>query len=179
MTVPYDGLGRSAEAPELFVATLGAAARRPAATREILRGWLTTVTTHARGLEPALPGYTGGLAAYDVWIGALRRGVVEAVAHAYRIALLAEAREHAVRFLDGLTRAHFIQAHAAIRQPLESARGHFEDVHRGYRALYPSFPQGLPGVRTDAADLAVDRLAAVRDAEARGIADLETMLRRL
>lgn len=175
--VPYERLGRTAADPELFIATLrapegGAAGWRrgpsdPALGRAALRQALSAIVDHAHGKETAVRGYNHGLAAYETWISALQNGSADPVGHAYGIALLAEARQHAARFLAAVAERTSGGPAAA---DLAVAAAAFARVQAGFVALYPGFPYGvsLGATRALMAEAALP-LRSIQTAEAEGI----------
>ncbi|KPV61270.1 hypothetical protein QJ48_00890 [Paenibacillus sp. A3] len=176
LNIPYERLGRSTDKPELFVASFGQPAHWTGVSEREIRLALEIIVTHARGREPAVPGYTSGLASYDVWIEAFRSGQADPIGHAYNVALLTEAREHAVRFLETLSSHAVFRSIPKLGEGMQAAVHDFRSVNDLYHKLYPSFPYGLPGVNMDISARTVDLLQRIKASEEQGIRQLERML---
>ncbi|GEL77701.1 RNA polymerase sigma factor [Tenuibacillus multivorans] len=158
LKVPYERLGRTVDHPELFVATFD---RSPIAYDP--QQWIKHLIKHTKGNEPTVDGYVAGMSAYDKWIDAFEVGEVDSMGHAYHVALLTEAREHALSFLQSVE--EFVDA-----QP------YFQRAFEIYQRFYPSFPYGLPGVKMDISQNAIKSLRQIRDAEMLGYEKLEKIL---
>jgi hypothetical protein len=138
--VPYECLGRTTRSPELFVAAITHPKGSNGLLLRSMSHVLNTIVTHARGAEPSIEGYTQGLRAYDVWIEALHTGELSAIGHAYNVALLTEAREQAVAYLEALQKEARIYFSSRLCELLASALHQFRSAHRLYLLLYPRFP---------------------------------------
>ncbi|TMV50084.1 RNA polymerase sigma factor [Paenibacillus mesophilus] len=96
--IAYDQFGRGLSGG-LFV--LAVSGRKPIPYWEAVRNALDMAVRHANG-ELTFVGYVCGLAAYESWIDAFRRGNVQPLGNAYTAQSAAEAREHAASFIRGL-----------------------------------------------------------------------------
>jgi RNA polymerase sigma factor (sigma-70 family) len=134
----YNELGRNNEEPALFVAALKKQVAPPVSDTAII----SSIIGHLKGKEPPLPGFAFGLNGYQLWIESAENGSLDLLGHAYQVAILAEARHHAVQFLQTLTersrpnekRAHLAQSVQCMKRVTESIR-----------LLYPAFPFGYGG----------------------------------
>ncbi|MBB6734211.1 RNA polymerase sigma factor [Cohnella zeiphila] len=168
--IPYSKLGRTLDNPELFVGFIERP-KRPA--EPSLASALETIVRHARGREPAVPGYTAGLAAYAVWSEAFGRERAQPVGHAYQVALLTEAREQAVAFLCRWEKHPSVSADPETARLWREAADEYRTLLRTLGLLYPAFPYGMPGARLDIRERSVQLIAKAREAEERGIERLE------
>jgi hypothetical protein len=169
--VPYAKLGRTLENPELFVGIIegsGMPVQPPSLARA-----LETIIGHAGSQEPSVPGYVAGLAAYDTWVEAFESNRVQPVGHAYQIALLTEARQHAVLFLNKWKEHPAVSGDSDIARLWQDALEYYRSAHRSLTRLYPSFPYGMPGVRIDIREQSVRGLRQAQEAEKNGIKKLE------
>lgn len=168
----YESLGRSPESPGLFAAVLGRRTGAPSSVRTVLAG----IVKQIRGDEPRIPGFAFGQAAYREWRSAILENRLDPHGHAYQVALLSEAREHACRYLEQLSHDKSIRGEA---QSLLAAAGRlYEQIHRTLLRLYPSFPFGMGGVTSNREQMAAG-LEAAREAEAEAADCLEAALERL
>jgi len=136
----YERLGRGREEPELFALAIGDRIAPPATDGGTIAGLIR----HVAGDEPPMPGFAFGLNGYRLWLDAAERGELDPLGHAYQVAVLCEAREHAVAYLRLLA----ARANAPARRAgLTEAAAHYETALRSIRRLYPSFPFGY-GVGT-------------------------------
>lgn len=176
--VPYTRLGRDLDHPELFVGWLENAEAPSFGPPSLVRA-LDAILRHAHGQEPRVPGYVAGLAAYDSWIEAFEADRVQPVGHAYQVALLAEARQHAVAFLSDLAEHHpAVAGDSVVARLWREAADYYREVHLALTRLYPSFPYGMPGVRLDIREPSVRRIREARKAEKAGIDRLERIYSR-
>lgn len=95
-TIPYESLGQGSTGG-LFVCSLDRLKEMP--FTESLRYAIRQVRKHAQG-ELGFLGYTSGLAAYQAWIRAFENGQIDEVGNAYTASVAADARRHAVHFLE-------------------------------------------------------------------------------
>ncbi|WP_146250181.1 sigma-70 family RNA polymerase sigma factor [Paenibacillus flagellatus] len=171
--VPYDRLGRGAD-DGLFVlaAVRRSRAVRPDPDRETPR-LVADLLGHAYG-ERTFVGYAAGLGAIDAWIEAMRGGEADPLGSAYCIRVAADAREHAVRFLRGLTSGWEGER---ARRTFEAEGRYYESAGCWARlaGLFP-FPEGRSPDRETAAE-AVRLLETIRDCEEAGVEALEKLAR--
>ncbi|WP_274364098.1 RNA polymerase sigma factor [Paenibacillus thermotolerans] len=168
----YESLGRSPESPGLFAAVLDRRTGAPASVRTVLAG----IVKQIRGDEPRVPGFAFGQAAYREWQSAVLENRLDPLGHAYQVALLSEAREHAFRYLERLSQDRSIRSEA--RPLLAVASQLYEHIYRTTLQLYPSFPFGIGGVTSNREHMAAE-LKALMEAEAEAAACLEAALERL
>jgi RNA polymerase sigma factor (sigma-70 family) len=165
----YHQLGRNNEEPALFVAALKKEVSSPASDRSII----SSIINHLKGNEPALSGFAFGLNGYQLWIDSAENSSLDLLGHAYQVAILAEARQHAVQYLQILTersRSNEIQTH--LTQSVLSMKRVTESI----RLLYPSFPFGYGGSHGGQLGGIVKGLKAARENELACIFYLEKAL---
>ncbi|WP_181438605.1 RNA polymerase sigma factor [Paenibacillus sambharensis] len=178
--IAYESLGRSASETDLFVACIGIGGNRNNGLSESSYAYgLDAIVAHALGEEPAVPGYVQGLKAYDTWIEAVRSGGVIPVSHAYQVARLAEAREHAVSYLKLLAAKEPFRTELNLGRMLRQAIGRFEEVGKLYVDLYPSFPYGMRGYKLELGTQTIQLLEQVKAAETDGIRMLERIVNKI
>jgi hypothetical protein len=122
---------------------------------------------HADPASFALPGYTQGLQAYDVWINAMRDGKPDMWGLPYNAAVWSEARAYALGFLRELKEG----LKGKDLSLLNKAIGSFTTVSGALKkvsALYP-FPPQQEQLPPDSAGKAASLLIQARDAETEGI----------
>lgn len=168
----YESLGRNAEGPGLFAAMVDRRTGAPAAVRTVLAG----VVKQIWGNEPRVPGFAFGQAAYREWQSAVLENRLDPLGHAYQVALLSEAREHACRYLEQLSRDRRVREEA--RSLLAAASSMYGRISRTMLQLYPSFPFGMGGVTSNREHIAAG-LKAAMEAEAEAAGCLEAALERL
>jgi RNA polymerase sigma factor (sigma-70 family) len=169
---PFESLGRSHESPGLFAAVLDRRTGAPASVRTVLAG----IVKQIRGDEPRVPGFAFGQAAYREWRSAVLDERLDPLGHAYQVAILSEAREHAFRYLHQLSVDRSIRGEA--RPLLLAASRSYEQIGRIIRQLYPSFPFGMGGVTSNREQTAA-ALEETMKAEAEAAVHLEAVLKRL
>jgi len=168
----YESLGRSAESPGLFAAVLDRPTSAPSSIRTILAGIIKQI----RGEEARVPGFAFGQAAYREWRSAVLDNRLDAHGHAYQVALLSEAREHACRYLEQLSRDERIRTEA--RPLFAAAAKWYEQVWQTMLQLYPSFPFGMGGVTSNRDHMAAG-LETAMTAEAEAAVCLEAALEKM
>ncbi|RKN83712.1 RNA polymerase sigma factor [Paenibacillus ginsengarvi] len=168
----YESLGRSPESPGLFAAVLDRRTGAPSSVRTVLAG----IVKQIRGDEPRVPGFSFGQAAYREWRNAVLENRLDPLGHAYQVALLSEAREHACRYLEQLSRDRSIRGEA--RSLVAAASKLYEQIYRTMLQLYPAFPFGMGGVTSNREHMAAG-LKAAMEAEAEAAGCLEAALKRL
>ncbi|MBO9609658.1 MAG: sigma-70 family RNA polymerase sigma factor [Paenibacillaceae bacterium] len=168
----YESLGRSPESPGLFVAILDKRTGAPSSVRSVLNG----IVKQIRGNEPRVPGFAFGQAAYREWRSAALENRLDPLGHAYQVALLSEAREHACRYLEQLSRDGRVREEA--RSLLAVSSSLYGRISRTMLLLYPSFPFGMGGV-TSNRELIAAGLKAAMEAEAEAARCLEAALEQL
>ncbi|MDF2720624.1 MAG: hypothetical protein K0Q59_299 [Paenibacillus sp.] len=178
-TLPYQKLGRG-QVGELFVLTLNEFAEMD--KKAALTGALELITHHARVRyhRHPKPPYQNGLAGYDAWIGAFRRGAVDMFGNAYNAALVCDARAHAAAFLRHVQlrwNGDSPEERGIARLAGEAAE-HYQAVFDALVLLPPlyPFPQGgNPNIAANAA-YSIDVLERAKAAEERGVEVLERLL---
>lgn len=168
----YESLGRSPESPGLFAAML----ERRTGARTSVGAILSGIAKQIRGDEPRIPGFAFGQDAYREWRSAVLENRLDPLGHAYQVALLSEAREHAFRYLEQLSQDRSLTGEA--RPLLSSASKLYEQVHTAMLQMYPSFPFGMGGITTNREQMAAG-LKAAMDAEAEAAGALERALKLL
>jgi RNA polymerase sigma factor (sigma-70 family) len=134
----YNQLGRNNEEPALFVAALKKQAAPPISDTAII----STIISHIKGNEPPLQGFAFGLNGYQMWVESVEKGSLDLLGHAYQVAILAEARQHAVQYLQLLTeRSRSNEKRASLALSVQC----MNRVVQSIRSLYPSFPFGYGG----------------------------------
>jgi predicted transcriptional regulator YdeE len=175
----YHKLGRG-KVGELFVLTLDECFEIDKKTA--LAGALKMITKHARFRYHRYPEppYQNGLAGFDAWINAFRRGTVDMFGNAYNAALICDSRAYGVKFLQELQLKWNGTSHEEqqISQLAGAAAEHYRAVFDALvelPKLYP-FPQGgNPNVSTNAA-YSIAVLERAKASEERGVETLEQML---
>ncbi len=194
----YEKLGHGSY-PELFVLAIGERTERTHRSADIihfmpqtaeqatnyrqsLRQTLALVLSHAHGEESTFANMTGGLAAYDVLINALRTGTVHQFGGGYNITVISDARKFAAEFLIKLSRPF----HHCLRPNMEEfqlqrlaarAAVHYAQVSAAWIGLSQLFPFPQGGNPTDPAAVAeaIALLQEAKEAEKNGIAVLEQL----
>lgn len=173
-TLSYDQLGRGG-AGGLFVMMLRPIAKKPP-LEEALQGALRMIIAHAYG-EPTFPGYIGGLAGYEAWQTAIVDGTANPLGNAYNLRVVADAREHAIRFLRRLTTRMGKERNALLFR----AEGHYYEAANCLAQLthlFP-FPQGGHLKDRESAREAVRWLCQLKEHEEAGIEALARLLHQL
>lgn len=165
----YESLGRSSESPGLFAAALDKRTGAPASVSAVLSG----IVKQVRGDEPRVPGFAFGQAAYTEWQSAVLENRLDPLGHAYQVALLAEARQHACRYLEHISLERSIRGEARSR--LAAASTSYGHSWKTLLNLYPSFPFGMGGVTSSREHIAAG-LKAVMKAEGEAADCLEAAL---
>ena len=144
------------------------------ATEESLR----FAVRHARGGDVRLPGYANGLAAYALWMEALREGRAGSLGMAYNTQVYAEARKFAKTYLADLAARGVLGASEPIGKAAESYE-HVADNFEDLAEMFPFRPDIAQSekVRPEIAAEATALLERALFWEADGIAKLETALR--
>jgi len=178
-TLPYQKLGRG-QVGELFVLTLDEFFEIDKKTA--LSGALKLITEHARVRYHRYPEppYQNGLAGYDAWINAFKRGTVDIFGNAYNAALVCDARAYAVQFLLSIQQ----QWNGDSREEQDVSRlagiaaEHYKTVFNSLTELPPlyPFPQGGNPNLPENASHSIDVLQRAKAAEERGVETLEQML---
>jgi hypothetical protein len=150
---------------------------------EMLRMALDMIVEHARGREWThvfKDRFAQGLSGYDAWIGVMERRAADEFGNAYNLAVIADAREYAVRFLHELklkwNGTNVVERN--VRRFAGEAFLHYKlaaDSLIKLRSMFP-FPQGGNPKDPAAADQAIELLKIARDAESQGVTVLEGFL---
>jgi hypothetical protein len=167
-TFRYDQLGRTGQEPSLFIAAVGKRVAPPASDSTVIG----SIVDHARGKEPAIPGFAFGLQGYRLWLEAIMSERLDLQGHAYQVAILAEARQHAALYLERL--AERSDTDERRLQLLEAAKC-YSRVSDSFARLYPSFPFGYGSGRTDRLTDIQEGIRSAMEAETEGLALLENI----
>jgi hypothetical protein len=164
----------------LFVTTISESL--PHSKYEILRMALSMIVDHARGKEWThvfSDNFVQGLAGYEAWIGVMERRCADEAGLAYNVAVIADAREFAARFLRQLAfrwdGTNIVER--TVRKHAGEAAQHYEvtaEALGGLKELFP-FPKGGQPKDPDSADLAILLLRQAQEAETKGVEQLEQL----
>lgn len=169
LTCGYSDLGRSGDEPAIFVVVLHKKGVTPLTTDSII----DSIIDHARGKEPAIPGFSFGLEGYRLWIRSIENEYLDLKGHAYQVAILSESRQYAIQFLYQLSDT---PEAAWMRDELLQAAGCYEKALAEIRLLYPSFPFGYSGSDGGLYERMKKGLQAALEAEEEGIGHLEAAI---
>ncbi|TMV48900.1 sigma-70 family RNA polymerase sigma factor [Paenibacillus mesophilus] len=173
-TLTYDRLGRGT-AGGLFVMAVERLKDTPDPQSTAVE-LIASITKHAYG-ERTFPGYVTGLGAYDAWRQSFRDGSTDPLGNAYTLAIAADAREHAVRFL----RRWSSQWEGERAKLAFKAEGHYYEAAcclARLAALFP-FPHGGNPHDRSAAREAESLLAEARNQEEAGVETLGRLARHI
>jgi RNA polymerase sigma factor (sigma-70 family) len=131
----YIEFGRNHEESELFALAIGGQTAPRVSDGDMIRH----IVKHAKGEETPVPGFAYGLHAYRLWKAAAVLRELDPLGHAYQVAILCEAREHAGNYLRLLGARSKSQS---MRDGLISAAASYDHALHAMRKLYPSFPYG-------------------------------------
>jgi len=145
---------------------------------ETVKGALTFALEHAEGPEKwVYPGFSAGLAGYDLWIQELEAGRASGAGVGLNAGNWSECRNYAVEFLVEARE----RLGPAFEGLLDEAIEHYRRVAAHLSALVGVFPFDARRswhIEDQARiHLAVDCLAAARDAEELGLAALQDIVR--
>lgn len=178
--IPYYLLG-GRKTKSLFV--LGIEKKSEIDPLSILLRTFKMIIRHARGKEATFGGYVNGLAAYETWMNIMQSRTIEPIGHAYTIAVLLQAREHAVRFLEEMTAKWSENASAdqEITRLLTEATGHYKTVYGSFAKLHQQFPMPSGGEPNDPISSAqgIESLKQALQAEEAGVEILEQIVSRI
>ncbi len=166
-TYRYDQLGRTGVGAAFILGIRGRVAH-PQSGDAALR----SIVDHARGKEPPLQGYAFGLDGYRLWLEALEDGSLDLHGHAYQVAILAEARNQAAKYLQGLSDQN---SSADRKRRLAAAAECYSRVSESFTRLYPSFPFGYGGSHANRFAMIREGLREAREAETEGILIIESI----
>ena len=175
-TLPYHKLGRG-EIGELFVLTVDEWFEVD--KRTALAGALQIIIDHAHIQDRTFPEYRNGLAGFDAWIGAFRKGAVDVFGNAYNTAVVCDARAYAVKFLEQIEQQWNgpEPEQREVSRLAGEAAAHYRTVYEALAELPPlyPFPQGgNPDIAANA-EYSIAVLERAKAAEERGVAVLERM----
>jgi RNA polymerase sigma factor (sigma-70 family) len=180
--MPYEQLGMdSGSGSELFLLTVGSTFKPN--PLEALRGALTDIVQHARGLEP-LPcaGIRIGLSGYDVWRELLEKGQGATPGMRLLAWSISSNRQYAASFLqraaDRLPMLHdeFGEAMAQLARQAAGRYGQIADTTRQLRPLFPFNLLSPPCSEQERTNQAIQLLEHAKQLEIEAIADLEALL---
>lgn len=125
--------------------------------------------------QPDDPGRTNGLAAYDVWIAALRKGGLDPFGHSYNVKCWSAAKGLAHTFI-----ARLAGRNAAVKAPLAEAAKAYAEAAGEMQTVADLFP--FPDLEkrildAEARAQAVDALRSAKAAEERAAKHLEEAAR--
>ncbi|MFD0589917.1 hypothetical protein ACFQZE_18205 [Paenibacillus sp. GCM10027627] len=180
-TLPYCTFSDS-KIDLLFVVTISDSL--PHSKYEMMRMALSMIVDHARGKEwmHIFEGkFAQGLAGYEAWIKAMEELRADETGNAYNVAVVADAREFAARFLseqsfrwDG---TNIVER--TVRQRTGEAAKYYGEAAAALgelRELFP-FPHGGTPKSPQTAKLAGKQLRKAFEAETKGIEQLEALFR--
>jgi len=168
-----------------FLHAMAISDSRPVEHLSILRQSLKRSIAFSKGelQKPDHEPFRNGLAGYDAWIEAFGNGKIDVVGNAYNLAIIADAREFAVKFLGGFRDKW--KEPTALEQRLialaAEAAMHYGEVANALgrmRSMFP-FPHGGEPNDPEQADRAIGLIRTAKAAEIRGIEVLERMLEEL
>ncbi|QGQ99056.1 hypothetical protein EHS13_31355 [Paenibacillus psychroresistens] len=181
-TLLYEKLGRG-QIHELFVMILEEEIQTTALS--LIRGALEIAIDHAHRREHSneTPPFQNGLAGYDGWIEAFEAGKVSEIGNAYNLAVVADARAHAAKFLQEMADRWESDGNwgEAVVLITRGAAGHYArttDALNTLLAVFP-FPQGGEPNDAETAKKAIAVLQTAKAAEASGVEALERLLAEL
>lgn len=134
-TFAYMQLGRGNEEPALFALAVGKRVVPQATDGAVINA----IVKYAKGEEPPVSGFSFGLEGYRLWRKAAEDQTLDPLGHAYQVAILCEAREQAVTYLQLLTER---AKTASRRKGLTAAVDCYATALQSLQRLYPSFPYG-------------------------------------
>lgn len=165
----------------LFVTTISESL--PHSKYEILRMALDMIVDHSRGKEWTHvfeDKFAQGLAGYEAWISVMQKRRADEHGNAFNTAVIADAREFAVRFLRELAFSwdgtNIVER--TVREHASTAAGHYETVAAAFGQLLSMFPfpEGGQPKDPDMADRAIELLREAQAAESKGVEQLERLL---
>lgn len=164
----------------LFVTTISESL--PHSKYEMLRMALSTIVDHARGKEwmHVFEGkFVQGLAGYEAWAGVMEARRADETGNAFNVAVFADAREFAARFLRELAfrwdGGNVVER--TVRYRAEEAAKHYGEVATflgELREMFP-FPQGGTPKDPETADRAIKLIRKAHAAETKGLEQLEAL----
>lgn len=163
----YSQIGRTSQAQPLFVLGLRRRTSPPLSTDQSLRA----IVDHARGKEPPLAGTAFGLAGYLHWLGAAEENKLDVRGHAYLVAILAEARTQAARYITLLSEK---KRKESDKRRLLAAAECYRQVSECFRMIYPKFPFGYGGSPASQMKMITEQLRKAYAAEREGIDWIES-----
>lgn len=170
--VPYDHLGRGT-VEDLFVLAIDRPFEIERAT--MLRNALATIVDHYHGKKAKEPGCVPGLGAYDAWIRAFRSANIEPIGNAYNVAVVHDARLHAVAFFEEIADGWLEDRQ--ITTLSKEAATLYREVSKPFvelKEMFP-FPSGGDPNNKQHAEKAIGLLDQAKLAEQKAVAVLEKM----
>ncbi|MGY3714933.1 hypothetical protein ACWE42_05360 [Sutcliffiella cohnii] len=153
----------------------------PHSKYEMLRMALDMIIDHMRGREwqHIFEGkFINGLEAYDAWIRVMEKRCADPTGNAYNAQVVSDAREFAVKFLADLIEkwdgSNVVER--GVRKFAGEALKHYTEVANSLvalRELFP-FPHGGEPENDESAERAIKLLKAAKEAEEKGVKELET-----
>lgn len=163
----YNQIGRNSQAQPLFVLGLRRKTSPPLSTDQSLRA----IVDHARGKEPPLAGTAFGLVGYLHWLRATEENKLDVRGHAYLVAILAEARIQAARYLTLISQK---RRNESEKRSLLTAAECYRKVSECFRTIYPKFPFGYGGSSASQLKMITEQLRIAYAAEREGIDWIES-----
>ncbi|MFD2043545.1 hypothetical protein ACFSTA_04060 [Ornithinibacillus salinisoli] len=165
----------------LFATTISE--KLPHSKYEMLRMALDMIVDHTRGNEWThmfKDNYAIGLSGYDAWINVMEKRSADPSGNAYNAAVVSDAREFAVKFLQELMEKWDGEnvVERSVRKLAAEASKHYSVVADSLvelRLMFP-FPQGGNPQDPEVADRAIRLLRRAQEAESQGIKILERLL---
>jgi hypothetical protein len=141
---------------------------------------LTFVWEHARSPEKWIfPKYKAGLSGYDLWIRALEQGRADGFGVTYNAHVWDECRHYAVHFLEEAKE----RLAAPLGPLLDEAKEYYESASRNLKRITEVFPfhtyDQAHITEEQRVKAAIGYLIKAREAEAAGLAILETIVKKL
>lgn len=146
----------------------------------ILRETLLRILEHAQGHSPfSSPDYSHGTEGYQAWMRAFKGNEIDIVGNAFNAQVVADAREHAVQFLNTLYQEWEQESDLdkIVRETIAAAHQSYLDVARAMRELadlYP-FPQGADPYIPENKSRSLELLQEAYQAEVEGISHLRAL----
>ncbi|WP_274652778.1 RNA polymerase sigma factor [Paenibacillus humicola] len=170
----YDKLGRGKDGG-LFVMAVNPLAQNAKSPQDAVPDLFAGVLAAAYG-ERTFPGYVTGLTAYEAWRDSIRNGAVDPIGQAYSLRVVLHAREHAVRFLRGLSRKLEVER---ARLAFEAEGHYYAAVHALAKlAVKFPFPSGGDPLNRKNRLEAETLLLEIKNCEEAGLETLERLARR-
>lgn len=173
--IPYDRLGRGLSGG-MFVLSIDE--EHPVNVWQSVCSSLDMAVRHAYG-ELTFVGYVCGLTAYECWIEAFQQRRIDVIGNAYTLDIVTDAREHAVRYLTGITDKLNGSGYKEAARIAEQAAMQYSNTASVLKRLALLFPFPSGGSPNDPviAEQAVALLERAKVFEETGVRQLEELSR--